>query len=92
MYLNICCIDLKSFVSYEIHFDITEKLKLVSGDVINFFWNGTPYILRMSSRTCVYWYFTKHFSSLSYHFFSKVQRSYFGQTAFSLKHEKANKE
>ena len=32
---------------------------------------------------CVQWYFTKHFSELSYHFFLKVQRSCFGQIARS---------
>ena len=28
---------------------------------------------------CVHWYFTKHFSEVSYHFFPKLQRSYFGR-------------
>ena len=45
LYINICCIDLKNFVSHEKYFDVAQKLKFVCINVINFFRNGTPFTL-----------------------------------------------
>ena len=36
------------------------------------------------SRTCVHWYFTKHFLGLSYHFFSKSKGCILGELCVSL--------
>ena len=40
------------------------------------------------SRTCVHWYFTKHFLELSVHFFSKFKGRIFNELRVSYKRKR----
>ena len=65
---------------FSLNFNILKQENKIKERIVMIFFNITflpyPYTTRISTST-VCWYFSEHFSVLSYYFFLKVERSYF---------------